>query len=156
VRSSRTTLALGLLTLALGLGVAACGGANEGSSSTTDTTTEQTETDTSTQPTETETETETTTTEKPPPPRPVVFSVNVKNGVPAGGIVRRKADKGDRVVVVVRSDVRDHVHVHGYDLFRDVAPGRPARIAFQATIPGRFEIELEDRHVQIAELTVNP
>ena len=38
----------------------------------------------------------------------------------------------------------------------DVAPGAPARIAFRATIPGRFEIELEDRGVQIAELTVNP
>ena len=67
------------------------------------------------------------------------------DGVPAGGVVRESTDKGDRVVVVVTSDVTDHVHVHGYDLLRDVAPGAPARIAFRATIPGRFEIELEDR-----------
>jgi hypothetical protein len=82
--------------------------------------------------------------------------VIVRGGVPAGGVVRESTDKGDRVVVLVTSDVADEVHVHGYDLSRDVAPGAPARIAFPATIPGRFEIELEDRGVQIAELTVNP
>ena len=65
-------------------------------------------------------------------------------------------DKGDRVVFVVTSDVADEVHVHGYDLSRDVGAGRPARIAFRATIPGRFEVELEDRRVPIAELTVTP
>ena len=64
--------------------------------------------------------------------------------------------KPQRVELVVHSDVADEVHVHGYDLMRDVAPGSPARIGFAATIPGRFEIELEGRGVQIAELTVNP
>jgi hypothetical protein len=83
-------------------------------------------------------------------------NVTVRGGLPEGGVVRESTDKGDRVVVLVRSDVSDHVHVHGYDLMRDVAPGSPARIAFLATIPGRFEIELEDRGVRIAELTVNP
>ena len=31
-----------------------------------------------------------------------------------------------------------------------------ARIEFTADVPGRFEIELEERGVQIAELTVEP
>ena len=82
--------------------------------------------------------------------------MTVVGGIPKGGVVRESTDKGDRVVVLVTSDVSDEVHVHGYDLMSDVAPGAPARIAFRATIPGRFEIELEDRGVQIAELTVNP
>jgi hypothetical protein len=56
----------------------------------------------------------------------------------------------------VRSDVADHVHLHGYDLMRDVAPGAPAQLVFTADIPGRFEIELEDRHLQLAELEVRP
>ena len=56
----------------------------------------------------------------------------------------------------VRSNVADHVHVHGYDLMRDVAPGKPAELTFRATIPGRFEVELEERGLQIAELTVRP
>jgi hypothetical protein len=37
---------------------------------------------------------------------------------------------------------------------RDVAPGKSARLPFKATIPGRFEVELEDRGVQIADITV--
>ena len=109
-------------------------------------------------PTTTETQTETTAPPPPPPPptppKPTMVRVNVRGGVPAGGVVRASTEKGDRVVLVVTSDVSDHVHVHGYDLMRDVGPGAPARIAFKATIPGRFEIELEDRRVPIAELTV--
>ena len=80
----------------------------------------------------------------------------VVNGAPKGGIVRETVEKGDRVVLVVRSDVSDHVHLHGYDIMRDVAPGTHARLPFKATIPGRFEVELEDRGVQIADITVNP
>ena len=82
--------------------------------------------------------------------------IRVVGGAPQGGIVRKTVDQGDRVVIVVTSDVADHVHLHGYDIMRDVAPGRPARIPFRATVPGRFEVELEDRSLQIADLTVRP
>ena len=78
----------------------------------------------------------------------------VENGAPRGGIVRETVDQGDRVVLVVRSDVTDHIHLHGYDIMRDVAAGGTARLPFRATIPGRFEVELEDRGVQIADITV--
>jgi len=61
----------------------------------------------------------------------------------------------DRVVVlVVRSDVADEVHLHGYNVMRDVEPGTPARLRFRATIPGQFEAELEERGLQIANITV--
>jgi hypothetical protein len=73
-----------------------------------------------------------------------------------GGIKRATVAKDKQVVLTVRADVADEVHVHGYDLMKDVAPGAPAVIAFKATIPGRFEAELEERSLQIAELTVNP
>ncbi len=75
---------------------------------------------------------------------------------PQDGIVRKTVQKGDRVVLVVTSDVADHVHLHGYDIMRDVAAGGTARIRFRATVPGRFEVELEDRGAQIADLTVEP
>ncbi|MGH3104105.1 MAG: hypothetical protein ACRDN6_08420 [Gaiellaceae bacterium] len=98
------------------------------------------------------------TTPPPPPPKPKVVTVRItiRGGAPQGGIRRATVTKGRRVRIVVRSDVADHVHVHGYDLMRDVAPGAPARISFRASIPGRFEIELEDRGLQIAELEVRP
>jgi hypothetical protein len=48
------------------------------------------------------------------------------------------------------------VHLHGYDLMADVAPGSPARLRVDASITGRFEIELEDAEQEIAQLTVVP
>ena len=105
----------------------------------------------------TTTDTTTTTTQTPPPvEQPTIVRVRVVGGVPKGGIVRKTVDKGDRVVITVTSDVADEVHLHGYDIMRDVAAGGTARIRFRATLPGRFEVELEDRGVQIADLTVQP
>ena len=98
--------------------------------------------------------TDTTPTE--PAPEQARIVVTVRDGRPVGGIARATASQGDSVLVIVRSDVADHVHVHGYDLFGDVGPGRPARMQFRAALTGRFEIELEDRHQQIAQLTVVP
>ena len=126
-----------------------CGG-DDGESVTTTAPT-NTQTVTATLPTETM-----TTTTAPPPPGPTEIRIVVVNGAPQGGIVRETVQKNDRVVLIVRSDVADHVHLHGYDVMRDVGPGMPARLPFGATIPGRFEVELEDRGVQIADITVNP
>ncbi len=64
--------------------------------------------------------------------------------------------RGHDVELVVRTELTDHVHLHGYDLIADVGPGRPGRIAFTADAPGRFEIELEDRGLEIGELEVRP
>jgi hypothetical protein len=143
-----SSLAVVLVALAAGFALASCGGDDE-AGDTTETTTTQTTTQTTT--------TETTTTQ-PPPARPAEIRIQIVGGAPKGGIVRKSVDRGDRVVVIVTSDVADHVHVHvhGYDLFGNVGPGRRVRIAFRARIPGRFVIELEDRHAQIAELTVRP
>jgi hypothetical protein len=140
-----------VVTIVPALALAGCGGDDE-TSSTTTTTTETT--DTTTETTETTETTDTTTTE--PPAGPTTVRVVVEGGVPKGGIVRESVDKGDTVVLVVTSDVADEVHLHGYDLSRDVAAGGTARIRFKANIPGRFEVELEERRVPIAELTVNP
>jgi hypothetical protein len=98
----------------------------------------------------------TTETTPPPPPGPTEIRIVVVDGAPKGGIVREKVQKNDRVVLIVRADVTDHIHLHGYDIMRDVVPGKPARLPFKATIPGRFEVELEDRGVQIADITVEP
>jgi hypothetical protein len=103
----------------------------------------------------------TTTDETPTQPttegaQPTVVRVRVVGGVPRDGIVRTTVKKGDRVVLVVTSDLADHVHLHGYDVMRAVAADEAARIRFRATLPGRFEVELEDRGVQVAELTVEP
>ena len=101
------------------------------------------------------------TTEAPPPtttaaPETVEINYVVVGGQPQGGIARDSVAQGRNVVITVTSDVADEVHLHGYDLSADVAPGAPATIRFTADAPGRFEIELENSGVQIAELEVRP
>jgi hypothetical protein len=87
--------------------------------------------------------------------KPVEVSIVVENGAPKGGIVRASVNEGDHVVLVVKSDVADEIHLHGYDKKTDVSAGGTARLPFVASSPGRFEVELESRGVQIADLTVN-
>jgi hypothetical protein len=80
----------------------------------------------------------------------------IRDGKVVGGIVRATVEQGEKVALVVGSDVADHVHLHGYDMFSDVAPGKAARLVFVASIPGRFEVELEDRGLRIADIEVRP
>ncbi len=149
VRNPRRLAVLAALVVlaAFGFALASCGGDDGDSAAPT-----------SSETTTTQTVIDTTTTIAPPPPPagPTEIRIVVVNGAPKGGIVREKVEKGDRVVLIVRSDVTDHVHLHGYDVMRDVAPGMPARLPFKATIPGRFEVELEDRGVPIADISVQP
>jgi hypothetical protein len=111
--------------------LAGCGSNDSGSTSTTETTTTAAAT-------------------------PVEVEIVVENGAPKGGIVRQTVSQGDDVVLVVTSDVADEIHLHGYDKSKDVPAGGTIRLPFTATVPGRFEVELEQRSVQIADLTVNP
>jgi FtsP/CotA-like multicopper oxidase with cupredoxin domain len=88
-----------------------------------------------------------------PPP---YTQVRVVGGNPAGGIEKIKVNKGDRVRLAVTSDVADEIHIHGYDIMRDVPAGGTVKFNFPATIDGSFVIELETRGEQIAELEVEP
>jgi hypothetical protein len=69
---------------------------------------------------------------------------------------RLSVPQGTQLRIVAIADVSDEVHVHGYELMADVAPGSPAVINFTADVAGRFEIELEQRGRQIAQLNVQP
>ncbi len=74
----------------------------------------------------------------------------------AGDVTRISVVEGERIRFAVRNRQPDEVHVHGYDIEREVAPGEPARFSFRATITGRFEIELHRSGEQIGELEVQP
>jgi hypothetical protein len=83
-----------------------------------------------------------------------IAPIVIKGGKPIGGITRLSVPKGRTVDLVVQSDVADEVHVHGYDLHKDVKAGGQVQIIFKADITGVFEAELENRKLQILELTV--
>lgn len=85
-----------------------------------------------------------------------VVEVVVADGEVAGGVRRVEVGVGDHVVLRVTSDVGDEIHLHGYDLRADVAAGGTADLAFTAEIPGVFEAELEQLHLELVELEVRP
>jgi hypothetical protein len=88
-----------------------------------------------------------------PEPARTLIQVTYRSGA-VQGPTRFDVPQGDDVRIVVRADVTDHVHVHGYDLMADVAPGAPARIDFVADVPGVFEVELEDAGTPLFRLAV--
>jgi len=148
-RFRKVVLALAILGLVISIAVAACGGGDDQSASGTTT---QATTTASTTTEDTSESTEVAPTNETPF---TAIRITVKGGRPVGGIQRPKVGLGDNAIIYVTSDVADEVHFHGYDLSQDVKAGGTAQIPFHATIPGRFEIELENSGVQLAELTVS-
>ncbi len=151
-RQFRTVaLAAAALGLLLSLFLALRPGDDEDAAPTT--TVATTTTPATTEPPATTTEPPATTA--PKPPEVVTIRIAVPSDT-APTVRRYSVRKGRKVMLVVRSELSDHVHLHGYDLMADVGPGLPATIRFTASAPGRFEIELEDRGLEFAELEVRP
>jgi len=142
VKAARaTTLVIATLV------VAGCG---SGSSSTAEQITSESTVETTTAPV--------ATTPAKPKSKPSVrrIVIVVDQGRPRGGIKRPKLERGEKVVLVVRADVGEEIHVHGYELTRAVTPGRAARIPITARLAGRFEVELHHPDALLAVLEVRP
>jgi hypothetical protein len=87
----------------------------------------------------------------------VAATIQVRGGKAAGGVQVVKAGKDQTLRLTVKSaDYAGEVHFHGYDLKRDVAPGKPAVFDFKLTDDGEFVVELEKTGTQIASVQVAP
>ena len=139
----RLAVLAGVIVVAIAVLVIARGGSDDKKTTTTTAAT-------------TSTGTGTTTTKTTPKPSVPVHKITVKNAKPVGGIQQIKVNKGDQIRLVVNSDTADEIHIHGYDLHKDVKAGGTVKFAFKATSDGNYEIELEGRKQQIAQLTVEP
>jgi FtsP/CotA-like multicopper oxidase with cupredoxin domain len=65
--------------------------------------------------------------------------------------------EGDRVTLrMTTSGAPTEVHLHGYDLEKEVAPGEPATLSFEADLTGRFEIEDHETGEVLGVLLVQP
>jgi hypothetical protein len=77
---------------------------------------------------------------------------------PAAGTVRVR--KGDEVELKWSSDRRIVLHLHGYDLETTVTPQSPARMAFTASLAGRFPVSEhahgKGHHRAVLYLEVHP
>ena len=71
-----------------------------------------------------------TTPAKPAKPKPKpkpqtrTIVIVVDQGRPRGGIKRPTLEQGEKVVLVVRSDLGDEVHVHGFDVEKPITSGQ--------------------------------
>jgi hypothetical protein len=90
---------------------------------------------------------ETATATPTPPPPPLLKG---------GKVTKLEFTEGETVKFRVVSDVPEEVHVHGYDIAKDLEPGKVTTVSFPATITGIFEIEYEHAGEQIGQLRVNP
>jgi hypothetical protein len=73
-----------------------------------------------------------------------------------GSLRTLRFTEGQRIRFRVRARQADEVHVHGYDLMKDIEAGQTVSFSFPASITGIFEIELENAGEQLGSLRVDP
>jgi hypothetical protein len=88
--------------------------------------------------------------------KPSIPTIVIENGKPVGGVEELTYSAGEQIRFRVDSDISEEIHVHGYDISKEVEAGGSVDFDFPATIEGVFEAELEGRDEQILELRVEP
>ena len=89
---------------------------------------------------------EATPTPKPKPPPPLLRP---------GRVTQLRFKEGQTVVFRVRADGPEEIHVHGYDIEKEVGTD-PVRVSFPARLTGIWAIELHGSGEEIAQLRVDP
>jgi hypothetical protein len=84
------------------------------------------------------------------------FRIALKAHKPVGGRKTIKISKGDRALLVVSSDGKDTVHLHGWNIEREVTPAKPGRFAFTAKNEGAYELESHTTEQKLATIQVQP
>jgi hypothetical protein len=80
-----------------------------------------------------------------------------KQGEPVGGIQELVYKKGDQIHFKVKVPFEEEIHLHGYDVMKEVPEGGgTVTYDLPADIEGVFEAELEGKGEQIVELKVEP
>lgn len=91
------------------------------------------------------------------------FDFRVANGKAVGGAQDVSATQGDHLTVTLHTDVPAELHIHGYELSKDIDAGKSGSISFTADATGEFEVEAhhlvhgeEGPGEELATLQVNP
>lgn len=82
------------------------------------------------------------------------IDVSYAQGQVTGTTGREEVSLGEPVLLRIASDVPEQVHVHGYDLERNVPAGSTVEVPLQADIPGVFEVELHESGRVLFQLRV--
>ncbi len=90
------------------------------------------------------------------PPGDRYETIRLEDGKPLGGARDITVQSGDTVRLAVGSDGAEEVHIHGYDRYLEVEPGKVARARFPARLEGVFEVEAHSDGTLLANLRVEP
>lgn len=74
-----------------------------------------------------------------------VFALEIHTERPPAKAQVLAVQQNDQVVVRVTSDKPVQIHLHGYDIERDVVPNVVTSLSFTATATGRFPIEIHSK-----------
>ena len=153
----RLAIVVGAIVVLVVAYVLISGGSDDGTKDATQPASTQPAATQSTESTDTgATDTSPTTTATEPAAAPAPPTVRIVDAKPQGGVKKLTFKKGDQIRFRIVSDTADEIHVHGYDLMKDVAKGGSVTFSFKGSIDGRFVVELEGHGEQIAELDVEP
>lgn len=86
-----------------------------------------------------------------PPP-----TIVVRNEEPVNGVETLEYSAGEQVEFKVKSNTATEVHVHGYEIEKEVPAGGTVTVSFPAELEGIYDVEVHPAEEQIAELRVNP
>jgi hypothetical protein len=91
------------------------------------------------------------------------FAFQLVNGKPVGGAEEISVNQGDHLTMTLKTDVPAELHVHGYELAKDIDAGKTGSISFVADATGEFDVEAhhlvhgeEGPGEELATLQVNP
>ena len=96
--------------------------------------------------------------EKPEKPdEPAVPEIEIKGGEPVGGVAAIEVPVGSELRVNITTDAPDELHLHTYDVYLDIVPGKTNELVVEnADIEGVIELESHTTGALIAEISVVP
>ena len=91
------------------------------------------------------------------PEEPAVPQLEIRNGAPVGGPLEVEVTEGDELRIDVTTDAPDELHLHSYDVYLDIQPGKTNELVVEkADIGGVFEPESHTTGALLAEISVVP
>lgn len=91
------------------------------------------------------------------PAEPAVPQLEIKDGAPVGGVLEVEVTEGDELRIDVTTDAADELHLHSYDVYLDIVPGKTNELVVEnADIGGVIELESHSTGTLLAEISVVP
>ena len=72
----------------------------------------------------------------------LTFALKIEHGHVPANMRLIRVMQGDIVKLELSTDHRQFVHLHGYEILKEVMPGAVTELAFTASLTGRFPVHL--------------